>query len=233
MKAVDRLRRDHTILRAKLNVLEGALKMGPEVWFVLREVCYTLARQLRDHIRREEALVAACRHAMREETLTHVTVEHRDEPQRLRLLNRLFMEETGHSLDHLRPVLTDVIDGLRRHMAEEEAELFPVLEQVLSSREAVATRSPQPSPLHVDEVTAVNRILRDYPATKRVFDSLFVNTLYEGCDCLDEVAWRRGMEARDLIDRLEEVIASCACRKPEASKQPASITTPEEAGATT
>ena len=64
MNTVGRLRRDHAILRAKLDVLEAALRMGPEVWYVLREVCFTLARQLRDHIKREEELVAGCRQTM-------------------------------------------------------------------------------------------------------------------------------------------------------------------------
>jgi len=30
MNAIERLRRDHVILRAKLDVLESALRMGPE-----------------------------------------------------------------------------------------------------------------------------------------------------------------------------------------------------------
>ena len=115
MKAVERLRRDHVILRAKLDVLESALKMGPEAWFVLREVSHTLAQQLRDHIRREEELVAACRAALREEAVAHVSVEHRDEPQRLRALHRLFVKESGQSLSRIEPVLTEIIEGLRRH----------------------------------------------------------------------------------------------------------------------
>ena len=106
MKAIERLRRDHVILRSKLDVLESALKMGPEAWFVLREVSHTLAQQLRDHIRREEELVAACRAVLREEAVTHVSVEHRDEPQRLRALHRLFVKESGKSLSQIAPVLT-------------------------------------------------------------------------------------------------------------------------------
>mgnify|MGYP001573165055 FL=1 len=46
MNAIERLKRDHVLIRAKLSVVEGALQMGPEAWFVLRDVCYTLSRQL-------------------------------------------------------------------------------------------------------------------------------------------------------------------------------------------
>ena len=210
MDAIERLKRDHVILRAKLSVVEGALTMGPEMWFVLREVCHTLSCQLQDHIKREEELVRTCKDALVEDTLSHLTVEHKDEPALLRTVNRLFIEDKGYSLLAIKPALTRLIHGLRAHMDEEEADLFPVLERVLASREASLTREPQATS-YVTEVMAVNRVLREFPATKQVFDSLFVSVPFEGCDCLDEVAWRRGMEARDLLDRLEAVIASCRC----------------------
>ena len=218
MNVVDRLRRDHTILRAKLSVLEGALTMGPETWFVLREVCHTLSRQLQDHIKREEELVTACKEALTDDALPHLTVEHKDEPALLRTINRLFIEEQGHSLASIKPALKRLIIGLRGHMDEEEAELFPLLERVLAGREAEGPLTVEAGS-HLDEAMAVNRVLREFPATKRVFDSLFVNVPFEGCDCLDEVAWRRGMEAQDLINRLDAVIASCGCGSSEATGQ--------------
>jgi len=225
MKAIDRLRRDHTILRAKLNVLEGALQMGPETWFVLRDVCYTLSRQLQDHIKREEELVRACKEALTEDALSHLTVEHKDEPQLLRMVNRLFVEEHGHSLNAIKPALTTLIQGLRTHMVEEEAELFPVIERVLAAREASLAGEPLATS-YVTETVAVNRVLREFPATRRVFDSLFVNVPFEGCDCLDEVAWRRGLDAQELIERLEEVIKSCACADSARPKQTGSAAAP-------
>ena len=109
MNAIDRLKRDHKILRSKLDVLEGALSMGSEAWFVLRELCYTLSRQLQDHIKREEKLVKACKDVFREDALTHLTVAHTDEPQLLRRVNRLFVEEHGHSLNAIKPALTTLI----------------------------------------------------------------------------------------------------------------------------
>ena len=211
MRVVERLKRDHTILRAKLDVLEGALRMGPDTWFVLREVCHTLSRQLQDHIEREERLIRAYKAALTKDASAHLTVEHTDEPQLLRTINRLFVEDQGHSLAAIQPALTTLIKGLRAHMAEEEAALFPVFERVLTAREAALANESQPSS-HITETMAVNRILREFPATRRIFDSLFVNVPFEGCDCLDEVAWRRGMEPEELINRLEAAISSCACQ---------------------
>ncbi len=231
MRAVERLRRDHGILRSKLDVLEAALRMGPETWFVLREVCFTLSGQLRDHIKREEGLVAACRRAMNPKVLAEVVVEHHDEPTHLRTINRLFLSERGHTLERIRPALQEVIDGLRRHMSEEEADLFPILERVLTEHEPVAPVEFRETPhAHVDETMTVNRIIQAFPGPQPVFERLFINVPMEGCACLDEVAWRHGMESQELLAKLEAVMAhgdgregelheashnsqaSCACR---------------------
>jgi len=204
MTAVDRLRRDHTLLRGKLDVLETALGMGPETWYVVREVCFTLSRQLRDHIRREEALVEACRQQLDPRVLAEVAVEHRDEPAHLRAINRLFVAGAG-GLDQLRPALTDVLRGLRRHMAEEEAELFPACERVLAGTQEGAGM-PSAGTRRLNEEMTVNRVVREFPRTRPVFERLFINVPLEGSTCLDEVAWRHGVEARDLLQTLEDVI---------------------------
>lgn len=212
MNTVERLRRDHKILRAKLDLLESALRIGAQTWFVLREVCFTLSRQLRDHIRREEELVAACRSAMNPKVLAEVVVVHREEPQLLQTVNRLFVTEAGQSWERLRPLLTGVIEGLRRHMDEEEAELFPILERMLAEQETVRSAPPKPrSPL--DETMTVNRIVQRFPRTKPVFEQFFIHIPTEGCTCLDEVAWRHGMESRELLERLEQAIEACGCTK--------------------
>jgi iron-sulfur cluster repair protein YtfE (RIC family) len=226
MKAIDRLRRDHRILRSKLDVIEAALRMGPETWYVLREVCFTLARQLRSHMQREEDLVMACRKVMKPHVLAEMAVEHRDEPEHLRTINRLFVEEHGHTLDRIRPVLTEVIQGLRRHMTEEERDLFPILERELAEREPAKVHAQGASESRLQDCMTVNGVLHLYPMTKNVFERLFVNVPFEGCDCLDEVAWRRGMDVEELLDRLEQSVLSagspvsevareqgvCACR---------------------
>jgi hypothetical protein len=51
-----------------------------------------------------------------------------------------------------------------------------------------------------------NRLVRESPQTRRLFDELFISLPIEGCDCLDEIAWRHGMEGHELVAKLEEVI---------------------------
>lgn len=221
MDVIERLKRDHTILRSKLDVLESALRMGPQMWYVLHEVCYTLACQLQDHLKREEALVIACRKAMDPEVLAGVAVEHRDEPEHLRTITRLFVSQSGHSLELIGPALTKVIQGLRRHMAEEETELFPVFEQGLAAQQCLAAQAAK-SGSHVQEAMTVNHVVHAFPATKRVFERLFINVSVEGCACLDEVAWRHGMGCRQLLNALEAALPPA---EEETTRRPVQSTT--------
>ena len=211
MRAIERLKRDHQILRSKLDVLESALRMGPETWFVLREVCFTLSRQLRDHIRREEELVAACRRALNPKILAEVIIEHKDEPQQLHRINRLFVSEAHQALERIKPALTEVIHRLRHHMAEEEVELFPLLERTCPEAEEAVGSLPKPG-VKLEETMTVNRIVQEFPGTRPVFERFFINIPLEGCTCLDEVAWRHGMESREFLQTLEQAIGLCECR---------------------
>ena len=214
MRAVDRLRRDHEVLRTKLDVLEATLGMTPPTtWFILRELCYTLSRQLQDHIRREEELVTACQQSLSSDVRSHARLEHDEEPQLLRTVNHLFIEEGGKAIEQIRAVLGEFIPRLRRHMEEEEAGLFPAIEQVLGDPENVEAPEPLP-PIRLREEMTVNHVLQMYPYTRRIFDQLFISAPYEGYDCLDEVAWRRGMDCCQFLGLLEQAISvGCHCEE--------------------
>src|SRR3989338_7445134 len=128
MRAIDRLKRDHAILRAKLSLLEAALRMEPETWFVLREMSRTLSRQLGDHIRREETLMTACLSVVSRERLEPLPREHQADPQRLRELHQLLADPASPSSERLRGGLTAVIHGLRGHLVGEGTSLLSVVD---------------------------------------------------------------------------------------------------------
>ena len=225
MKAMERLKRDHHLLRGKLNLVESSLRMGSETWFVLRELCQTLSRQLRDHIRREEELLVDCRALLDDALVKRLVVEHLDEPQHLRVINHLFLTTQGQSLKEIAPTLRALIDGLRHHMDEEEADLFPALERVLAPR---AVETPMPmrvsaSSILLDETMTVNAMLQLYPRTQTVFHRFFINAQVEGYDCLDEVAWRHGMESQELLAHLQEAIEGSETHEQSMACQPSDI----------
>jgi len=214
MRAIDRLKRDHKVLRGKLDVIENALRLGPSsTWFVLRELCYTLSRQIADHIRREDELINSCRSTLNAKALAHTDFEHHDEPEVLRRINHLFVEDQGETLMEVKATLKELIPRLRHHLEEEEQDLFPTLERVFGSREESqapcrVTRSG------LREDMTLNRIVNEYPVAGAVLSHLFVNLPFEGHDCLDEVAWRHGLNSQDILTRLEQAIAIQGTPKP-------------------
>ena len=100
-----------------------------------------------------------------------------------------------------------LIKELRRHMDEEEAELFPMIEGILGDKELVQIEELV-SLFGLHEDMTVNRIIRQHPETLPFFNKLFINIALEGPDCLNEVAWRHGVECRDLLVELEALIPS-------------------------
>lgn len=204
MNAIERLTRDHVILRSKLDVLESALRLAPDTWYVLREICYTLSRLVHQHHCREERVVAQCHAALTPTQRQQLQRQHSDDRNRLGVLHHLFLQDSGRGVAHIAPMLRSMAQDLRHHLEQEEQALFPVLERHVTMQEALMPAGAIPA--HVDEVSTVNAVIREYPTTKRVFEQLFVSIPYEGCDCLDEVAWRHGLEAAELINRLERVV---------------------------
>ncbi len=203
MRAIDRLKRDHQLLSTKFALIESALRMGPGSWFVLREMCFSLACQLTDHIRREERVLARCRAVLPSGAREAAALAHRDEPEHLRAINGMFLGPEGSQFSRIEAALLTTIRGLREHMAEEERDLFPAVERFVGAEGRQETVPAVGETDALEETMSVNRVLREHPETQPVFDRLFINVPYEGCHCLDEVAWRHGMDSRELINQLE------------------------------
>ncbi len=207
MNAINRLKREHNVLRSKLNVLESTLDMGPEAWFVLREISFTLSKQLQVHTRREEALFASCRAAWSDERFGELLVHHTGGRDALDAINRFFMEQPQELLEKIRPTFKACVAGLRSEMDQQEVRLFPVIEDALVLG-AIPWRKGHlvpPSGLH--DTMTVQEVMGRYPSTQSVLEGLFINRRFEGYDCLDEVAWRHGMESQELLGLLEEEVA--------------------------
>jgi len=206
MNAINRLKRDHGIFRTKLAVVESALGLGVGSWFVLREISFTLAKQLQAHRQREEQLLNTCRAVGSPEPFARVVVDHTCEQEDLKAINLCFMQQPRCSLETVRPMLTRLTDRWRRHMEQQESHLFPTIEDLLVLHEVAGQKEP-PVPSGLSETMTVREVLRRHPIMRGVFRGLFIDSRYEGYDCLDEVAWRHGMEIRELLSRLETRLA--------------------------
>lgn len=199
MDARRRLKRDHEILRSKLNVLESALRMWPESWFIAREMSFTITRLLGGHIEREEQTTST---HLRSAGCFH-KAGHNDALQQLQAINGLFANGADNASAQLPSALRRVITTLRRQLFRQDQRLLRLLKE-----EPIGFYTGQESPSInslIEEMT-VNQVMRIYPATRRVFDALFISSAFEGYECLDEVAWKHGMETFELIAPLRAAI---------------------------
>lgn len=202
MNTINRLQRDHNILRKKLQVLETALEMGPESWFVVRETCMSLSHRLADHLRRADYIMAGSAKALTERGMGQLWLEHHVDGFRFRIAIDPFLGGGESVCARATPSLKAVVNDLRDHMAQVETKLFPLLEEPTPTESLDAT----PSRIWLDGTMTVNHVIREYPETKPVFEDLFVSPLYEQYDCLDEVAWRHGLDVEELIAKLQDAI---------------------------
>ena len=226
MNAIGRLTREHEFLRAKLRVLEAALGMREQAWCTVREVSFTLWKELQAHGRREEAIFVTFRAAWGEGPWTPVMVDHAAEPGDVLVMKRLWMEPP-HSLETFRPKFTEVMARLCRHMDQQEALLFPWLEHLLTRRDPMALTA-QPVRSALTETMRVSDVINRYPKTQGTFEALFIDRRSEGYDCLDEVAWRHSMESHDLLTALDEVVAHSAAPSGD-DQEPAEVLAPSGA----
>lgn len=182
MDAIDRLRHDHQKLRDMLNVLEEALRTGAEAAEELTPLCASLSARLRVHIRAEGQMAVRCSRVgdrFGPEVLARLAVEHYTEQQYLRVLGRGLRRKPLGSIEHLRTPATALLHEFRRHMDEQEAVLFPFIEQVLWwRRETVGAAGPDVATRWTPRTTV-------FPRKGHRFLSLLKRAEREGAQMVD------------------------------------------------
>jgi len=208
MDVVDRLTRAHDFLRSQLRLLESALGMDEEARFVSREVSFTFWKELQAHCRREAETFVTCCAALGAGEGTPVMVDHAAEQEALLIVKQLFLKGP-RSFEALRSKLAETTAKLHREMDRQEHELFPVLQHLLAFHDS-AELEAHPVLSALTETMSVQDVITRYPKTRNTFETLFIDSRLEGYDCLEEVAWRHGMESHELLTALDEAVARVA-----------------------
>ncbi len=209
MTAVERLKRDHGRLSAKLQIVEAAYDFGHEARFVLQEVCFTFARQLHEHARQEERLAAACSRRLERygpAELERLALDHREELGRLHLINQALARTSAQqSWDTAWEgrLLAAFADQWRARAQKQEAHLFPLLERVDG---VMAEEEPASSPHRLTETMTAEEVLRQYPEARSAFERLFIRLPFEEYDRLEEIAARHGLKSPQLLAHVEAAI---------------------------
>ena len=130
MGATESLRREHQLLRANVRLLEVAMQMVPEAPFVLREICWSLARMLEDHIWHEAEAIRPYSGQIQGFMQARMARDHADQQIILRDVNILLVGRINTPTSQAVLPLAYLIDELREHMDEEECELFPMVDRI-------------------------------------------------------------------------------------------------------
>ena len=203
------LKKDHEVLRRKLEFIETALQVAPQSVFVLRDMCYSLTKMLEAHIRREEAALAPYTNRIREILRYRAGHDHADQQQVLGDVNTMLLAGIKMPTSTVVNRLSHLIEELREHMAEEEREVFPVVEK---AEEEVRPGAMLP-PLITEQMSA-NAVTKAFPATRPVFEKHGIRCGCDGCECLEELAWRRGLDAKELVEELEQAALETKPQEP-------------------
>jgi len=209
MSTIERLRHDHAILRATLELLENALQVGPDAAFAIRELLYSLSRRLAEHEHREAVelypVLQEILAGSQGEAAKSLVNEHETFDAMFRVLHVMTLR--GMRMPYVRVVRIagQLTEALRSHMAREEQLLFLILDRLEADR-AANLQAKQPTsagePMH--ETMTVNRIIGLFPETKRVFECRCIDCGREGEDFLDEVAWRHAVPTSELLHELRQ-----------------------------
>ena len=206
MNPLSRLKRDHTLLRSKLLLLQSAADMAPGTWLALRQACISLTKQLERHSEHEEQVLASCASVLNEDIEPNA-INHWERLRSLRILKRLFADgEPMGSFEGVRRAVKAIAEGMEEEMARQEQHLFPKLVHILQEGAPLEVSvNSQPGHLLNEEMT-VERTVHRYPATREVLERLCINPIVEAYECLDQVAWYHHMTPETLLAQLQEAI---------------------------
>ena len=124
------LRADHAYLRTRLGLLEGAMRVAPEAQEAWREMCVSLTQGLKEHIGREEQVLAPYRDQIQARLNECSSQDYADQRGVLIGLQRLLGEGLQAPGGGVVTRLTRLSDELREHMNEVEREVFPMVNRL-------------------------------------------------------------------------------------------------------
>jgi len=186
-----------------LRLLEAAMQMAPEAQFALREMCWSLARMLDEHIRHEVEALQPYHNRIQALIQARMAQDHADQQVVLRGVNALLLGGINAPVSRAVPPLAELIKELRHHMAQEEQEVFPMVDQLAEEQAAPSYGIGSV----ITETMTVNHVLHVHPQTREVFRAFKVNWEADGCHCLDELCWRRGVDVAALLRELNRSAA--------------------------
>lgn len=202
--------REHRHFRAKFAAMSAAGHLWPESKWVIREVGFSLLRQLQLHSQREARLATACYLALGRagsSELQRLSIDHSVECRTLRHINRGLDKPIHEMPQYISFLIQQASDQCSHQIVKQERQFFPLLECVLRLKRSEAG-NPGACQAGLDSAMTGSEVVERFPAAREVFESLSVDIGLEGYYPLEEIAVRRGLRSRQLLEALERGIGA-------------------------
>ena len=200
MDVIGMLRADHALMRTKLKFFESSLAAAPHARLALLGKCGSVLRLLNRHMEREHPVIQLYYARVPVARFFTPMLDHSPEHDLLRAVEELLQAGLKVSITLVILRLSQALEQLEEQIDRQERTVFGALE---------GPQDPltQDTPLEIEGSMSINAILKRYPQTEPLFREMAVNRLHEGYESIDEVAWRHGVDASRLLDRLREQAA--------------------------
>ena len=208
MTLIHTLRQDHDLLRNKVALMESALSTAPYARLVFREKCFSLMRVLTRHMQREEALVRRFYERFPSARYLPSRKDHTEEHAQLRAVTELLLGGLKVSIPLIVLRVSQAVEQLQERMDEQEHALFPAFDDTAQGQLRAPERSSKRATEAISSEMSVNAILRKYPKAETVLGPLRINRCGEGYESVEELAWRRGLDASQLLEQLRQAVAA-------------------------
>jgi hypothetical protein len=207
MTLIDTLRQDHELLRNKAALMESALSTAPYARLVFREKCFSLVRVLTRHMQREEALVRRFHERFPSARYLPTRKDHAEEHAQLRAVTELLLGGLKVSIPLIVLRVSQAIEQLQERMDEQEHALFPAFDEAPEGE----LRMPERSSKRAEAIDGKRSFWPPgwkYPKAETILGPLHINRFGEGYESVEELAWRRGLDASQLIEQLRQAVAA-------------------------
>ncbi len=139
-RLIDNLRQDHRRLSGEIAVLEAEKNFDNiQSWKTLQVVCVRLSTGLFEHIQSETRLLVTRNHSLgaaASQMMSRPSIDHYGDYRYLQVISRSITSANNRLLLRNRyQMLQDFLGGLRDHMDQQEADLFPAIERMMGARE--------------------------------------------------------------------------------------------------
>jgi PAS domain S-box-containing protein len=209
MWTTEQLLDEHQLLRQKIGLLYAWLSSSEGDATHAERAAASLIHLWQRHLEHEDPLIRLTRDRQPPHSPSSATID--DHARQHRMVTALLeLFHRSHDALECRGTGANAAGALMELLQEEERELFPLIEEAISSSGGPAVERPpseqEPMPDAVTGAMTVGQVLATWPSTREVFTRFDVDPEDDHDARLDSLHWRRGLHVPALLVGLNHAV---------------------------